>query len=71
MGELVERRWAVISEHGCEASGLGYAEAAELVRRLAAEKIHGLCVVTDEAARHLPQASSAEPAPKRPTPARG
>jgi hypothetical protein len=53
MGELGEERWAVISERGCEASGLAYAEAAALMRQLASEKVYGLCVVTNESARHL------------------
>jgi len=50
MSELREQRWSVVSERGPEASGINYAEAAELVRRLRAEKIHGLCIVSDEAA---------------------
>ena len=53
MGELGERRWGVISERGCEAAGLKYDEAVELVRRLAGESVHGLCIVTNEAARHI------------------
>ena len=53
MGELGEPRWAVISERGCEASSLNYDEARELLRRLVGEKVHGTCIVTDEAARHL------------------
>jgi hypothetical protein len=56
MSELGERRWAVASERGREASGLTYAEAVELERGLKAERIGGLCVVTDEAARNLPGA---------------
>ena len=51
MSELREQRWSVVSERGCEASGVNYAEAAELVRRLRADGIHGLCVISDEAAR--------------------
>lgn len=51
MSELREQRWSVVSERGCEASGVNYAAAAELVRRLRSEKIHGLCIVSDEAAR--------------------
>lgn len=56
MSELSERRWAVQSERGSEAAGLTYEEAAALVRRLRGEDVSGLCVVTDEAARHLPPA---------------
>jgi hypothetical protein len=51
MSELREQRWSVVSERGCEASGVNYDEAAELVRRLRGEKIHGLCIISDEAAR--------------------
>jgi hypothetical protein len=56
MSEMNERRWAVISERGREASGLEYAEAGELVQRLRGEKISGLCVITDAAAGRLPPA---------------
>lgn len=51
MGELTEQRWAVLSARGREADGLTYAEALRLRRRLESEKLYGLCVVTDEAAR--------------------
>jgi hypothetical protein len=51
MSELREPRWSVVSERGCEASGANYDEAAGLVRRLREEKIHGLCIISDEAAR--------------------
>ena len=56
MSELSERRWAVLSERGSEAAGLTYDEASALVRGLRGEDISGLCVITDEAARHLPPA---------------
>ena len=53
MGELGERRWAVMSERGCEASGLAYEEAARLVQQLRSDKIYGLCIITGEAALRL------------------
>jgi hypothetical protein len=53
MGELGERRWAVISERGCEATRLDYTSAVELSRALKDEKISGLCIVTERAASHL------------------
>jgi hypothetical protein len=56
MSELEERGWAVMSERGREAAGLIYAEALELERSLANQKISGLCIVTDKAASHLPPA---------------
>ena len=51
MSELREQRWSVVSERGGEASGVTYEAAAELVRRLRADKIYGLCIISDEAAR--------------------
>jgi hypothetical protein len=58
MSELGEQRWAVISERGCEASGMSYAEAAALMRQLASEEVYGLCVVTSDAAHYLPEVES-------------
>jgi hypothetical protein len=51
MSELREPRWSVVSERGGEASGVNYEEAAGLVGRLRADGVHGLCIVSDEAAR--------------------
>jgi hypothetical protein len=51
MSELTEERWAVLSERGCEALGLTYAQARELMRSLARERVSGLSVITDSAAR--------------------
>jgi hypothetical protein len=51
--ELEMERWSVISERGCEASGLTHEEARRLVHRLGGEGRHGLCIVTDEAASRL------------------
>ena len=59
MSELNERRWAVLSERGCEDAGLSYEEASATVARLKAERISGLCVITDAAAAHLPRAKKA------------
>ena len=53
MSELGEKRWAVISERGPEESGLTYDQAHQLVRRLVAEGLHGLCIITDEAAHRI------------------
>jgi hypothetical protein len=58
MSELNERRWAVLSERGCEDAGLNYTEAADLIARLRGERVHGLCVITDEAAARLPPAKT-------------
>jgi hypothetical protein len=53
MSELQEQRWSVLSERGREAARLSYVDAAALVRTLKGEKVHGLCVITDEAAERL------------------
>jgi hypothetical protein len=60
MSELKERQWAVLSERGCEAASLAYVEAVQLVSRLSEEKVYGLCIITDEAARRStsPQSSA-------------
>ncbi len=60
MSELNERRWAVLSERGCEATGLTYMDAHQLMLRLAGEKISGLSVVTDDAVRRAAQAEKTE-----------
>jgi hypothetical protein len=51
--ELEANRWSVISERGCEASGLTHEDARRLVHRLGSEGRHGLCIITDEAASRL------------------
>jgi hypothetical protein len=55
MSELTEGRWAVLSERGCEAMGLTYAQAAEMMRALMRERVSGLSVITDMAARRATQ----------------
>jgi hypothetical protein len=72
MSELNEQRWAVVSERGCEAARVTYAEAADLMRRLKGERVYGTCVITAEAAARL---AVAAPAPssnggQRSTPAK-
>ncbi|PYS52182.1 MAG: hypothetical protein DMF68_02240 [Acidobacteria bacterium] len=51
MSELNEKLWAVLSERGCEATDMTYMDAHQLMRQLVRERVSGLCVVTDEAAR--------------------
>lgn len=53
MSELREKRWSVLSERGCEVSGVDYDEAARLMHRLRGDDVHGLCIISDEAARRL------------------
>ena len=57
---LENERWSVISERGCEASGLTHEEARRLVHRLGGEGRHGLCIMTDEAASRLIATSESE-----------
>ncbi|HEY0078855.1 MAG TPA: hypothetical protein VGB73_09440 [Pyrinomonadaceae bacterium] len=70
MGEMRERVWGVISERGCEAAGVDYAEAARLVRELREARISGLCIVTDVVARQLASAQTRgdEPSQTKATP---
>jgi hypothetical protein len=45
--------WSVISFEKCEASGLTYTEAEQKLGELEANKISGLCIVTDEVAARI------------------
>jgi hypothetical protein len=63
MGELNEKLWAVLSERGCEASSLTYAQARELMRSLMRERISGLSVITNDAAHRI---SRTKKQPSRP-----
>ena len=65
MSELREKRWSVVSERGCEASGVNYEEAAGLVNRLRADKVHGLCIISDEAARRYDSNNHHAPTPAK------
>jgi hypothetical protein len=51
--ELGKERWSVLNDRGVAASGLTHEDARRLVHRLAAEGRHGLCIVTDEAAKRM------------------
>ena len=51
VSELTENNWAVLSERGCEATDLTHEEARRLVHKLAGEGRHGLCIVSNEAAK--------------------
>ena len=65
--ELGKEKWAVISDRGCEATGLTHEEARRLVHRLAGEGRHGLCIMSDQAAGRL---SSTEKPAEIPNPIR-
>ena len=68
MGELTQRRWAVMSERGREATRIEYAEAMRIVRDLQTRGASGLCIISEEAARHLPPAPASEESPAAPVP---
>ena len=53
LSELEMQRWSVLSDRGCEASGLTHEDARKLVHRLGGEGRHGLCIITDEAASRM------------------
>ena len=56
--DLQNQNWAVLSNRGCEATELTHEEARRLVHRLEGEGRHGLCIVTNEAARHVAAAKT-------------
>ena len=51
--ELDEPRWAVVSFERCEAAGLTYEHAANVLADLAGRGVSGLCVVTDAVASRI------------------
>jgi len=51
--DLEKPQWSVLSDRGCEATGLTHEEARRLIHRLGGEGRHGLCIVTDEAAGRM------------------
>ena len=55
--DLEMGRWSVVSFDACEASGLTYDAAAKLMDEKEAAGVYGLCIVTDEAAKRMRQAS--------------
>ncbi len=67
--DLGTEKWAVLSDRGCEAKGLTYDEARRSVHRLTGEGRHGLCIVTDRAARHLNSVPEKQASPKISEPA--
>lgn len=51
--ELDAAIWSVISFDRCEAVGLKYAEAVQKLKELEANKVSGLCIVTDDVAERV------------------
>lgn len=52
-GELAQAFWSVITFDETAATGMTYDEAVELRKKLEAEKVSGLCIITDEAAARM------------------
>lgn len=52
-GELNAPRWSVVSFEKRLVSNLTYAEAASKSEEFSAQKVSGLCIVTDEAAERI------------------
>ena len=67
--DLEKHRWSVISERGCEETGLTHEEARRLVHRLGGEGRHGLCIMTDEAASRIRATASEDSQAERKVPA--
>jgi hypothetical protein len=63
--ELGMEKWAVISDRGCEATGLTHEDARRLVHRLKGEGRHGLCIISDEAASRLDSVAKPAEVPDR------
>lgn len=61
MSQFAKENWAVISDRGCEATSLTHEDARRLVHRLQSEGRHGLCIISDEAAKRLPSSSATAP----------
>lgn len=53
LAELQEPRWSVISFAKPEASSLTYTQAEQKMKELEAQKVSGLCIVTDEVAARM------------------
>jgi hypothetical protein len=66
MSDLGKGRWAVISDRGCEATGLTHEDARRLVHRLTGEGRHGLCIISDEAAKRMAHGKAEPNSPRIP-----
>ena len=55
--ELEQPMWSVVTFEKRAAKNLTYAAAAEKLEKLKAEKVSGLCIITDEAAARLTKAT--------------
>lgn len=57
-GELNAPRWSIVSFEKCVAKNLTYPQAEEKLLKFQAEKIAGLCIVSDEAAARISKKKS-------------
>lgn len=53
LSELAALSWSVVSFDRLEAKNLTYEQAEAKIRELIAQKISGLCIITDEAAERM------------------
>ena len=53
LSELAAPSWSVVSFEKCEARNLTYEQAQSKMSELAARKVSGLCIVTDETAARV------------------
>lgn len=53
LSELAAMSWSVISFDKREAKNLTYEQAEEKIQELLAQKVSGLCIITDEAAERI------------------
>ena len=51
--EMNEPNWSVVTFENRRAGNLTYQQAVETLEKLAAEKVAGLCIITDEAAERI------------------
>ena len=63
--ELGMEKWSVVSDRGCEATGLTHEDARRLVHRLAGEGRHGLCIMSDDAASRMKSHAKSAEVPDR------
>lgn len=53
LSELAALCWSVVSFEKCVAKNLTYEQAEQKMRELSAQKVSGLCIITDEAAERI------------------
>ncbi len=51
--EIDQPAWSVVSFARVEARGLTYAQATKFIDELDANRVAGLCIITDQAATHV------------------